>query len=112
MILSISSASSPSVVPVSFSDGYSVSGVIVLKVPLTSPAPSPGVTQGPTPSATASPSTTATPTPAPTVTVTQTVTTTAESIKLDGEQFTGITAGLVLVLLLLAALVVAQMKRP
>lgn len=55
------------------------------------------------------------PTPEPTVTVTQVVTTAApaqESIKLDGEQFTGLTVGIVLCLLFLAAIFFAQMKRP
>ncbi|MDQ0733474.1 hypothetical protein QFZ57_004333 [Arthrobacter sp. B1I2] len=73
------------------------------------PAPSPS----PSPTATAEPSPSST--PAPTVTVTQTVTaqpTGPQTVTLDGDQFGGLTTGLVLLLCLVAALLMSQMRRP
>jgi hypothetical protein len=54
-----------------------------------------------------------TPAPSPTPTATTTAAPSApQTVVLDGEQFTGITTGLVLVVLLLAALLIAQLRRP
>lgn len=69
----------------------------------------------PTPTDTATPTGTPSsdPSPAPTVTVTTTAAPTGpQPVTLDPEQYTGITVGLVLAVLLLAAVLVAQMKRP
>lgn len=75
------------------------------------PSPSPTSTEPPTPAPTSAPA----PTPEPTVTITQTVTAQPsgpQAVTLDGEQFAGITLGLVLLLVLVAALLISQMRRP
>lgn len=86
--------------------------------PSASPSPS-STTATPDPSTTGEsrpePSTDPSPEPSPTVTVTVTETaqpTVPESVQLDPAQFTGITTGLVLILCLVAAILIAQMRRP
>lgn len=72
-----------------------------------------GLTVSPSPSPTSTP--TVEPTPAPTVTVTVTETAAPSgpsTVILDGDQFGGLTTGIVLLVFLLAALLISQMKRP
>lgn len=81
-------------------------------MPEPSGSPSPSST-----TATPEPATTGEPKPEPSPTVTVTVTETAQptvpdSVQLDPAQFTGITTGLVLILCLVAAILIAQMRRP
>lgn len=88
----------PSSLPASFVNS---TGTVKLgNVPLTvSPSPSPEPTGEPTPQ--------------PTVTVTTTAAPTGpQDVVLDGEQFAGITVGLVLAVMLLAAILISQMRRP
>lgn len=76
------------------------------------PSPSPSSSSS---TATSEPSTTAEPEPSPTVTVTVTETAqpaVPDSVQLDQGQFTGITTGLVLILCLVAAIFITQMRRP
>lgn len=74
------------------------------------------VTPAPEPSPTSTAPAPSEPTPAPTVTVTQTVqpspSEVSGTVKLDELQYLGITTGLVLLLLFVAALVAAQLRRP
>lgn len=108
---------------VSPSDGYSGNFVIVGIPAVTSPLPTPEPTPEPEPSAPPSSASEPTPTPtvtvtetaspAPTVTVTQTVEPSGPSeVTLQGEQFSALTVGLVLIVTLLAALFSSQMRRP
>lgn len=80
----------------------------VLLVPLTTSEPSASAT--PTSPGETSPS----PSPAPTVTVTQTAAAEPlpESMKLDGEQFGVMQVSFVLMILFLAAILFAQMRKP
>lgn len=113
--------------PASFSMPLSVSGVLPGVDVTAEPSPSPTSTglstepASPEPSATmetASPAPSGTSSPAVTAPPSAQVASTAQPsetltvVTLDGAQFTGITSGLVLVLALLAALLVAQMRRP
>lgn len=83
--------------------------------PLTVPATS-TATPTATPTATETPSSTASPdpTPEPTATATQQPQDgpAVQSVSLDPEQFTGLTVGLVLIVMLLAAILISQMRRP
>lgn len=84
--------------------------------PTPEPSPStssePSVSESPQPTPTPS-ETSASPSPAPTVTVTQTAQpVAAESMKLDADQFGVLLVSAVLVVMLLTAILFAQMRRP
>lgn len=102
---------------------FNVNAVTVVRAAqpqqLTSPSPSPAPTNEadsePQPSETSpAPAETSSPTPVATSTATAQPSPSEMSgtVKLDGEQFGAITVGLVLILLLLAAIFAAQMRRP